>query len=135
VQGFGYFGIYLTGDAHLVEYIHARSNGSTGIAVASSADNAGSIAQFNTAQRNGGHGLYLDKGIARHNVGDVNGGSGIVVMTGSATNNVATRNVGRGLFLGAKAGYFDNMLDANGAGQVIGGKNMGRNLCGTVTCP
>jgi hypothetical protein len=135
VQGLGATGIFLNGDAHLVEYIHARSNGGNGITIGSSADNAGSIGQFNTAQRNGGAGLFLTKGIARHNVADVNGDSGILVVTGSVTNNVATRNRVNGLALGPSVTYFDNMLDANGFGQVAGGKNMGRNLCGTVTCP
>ena len=135
IQGLGRFGISITGDSHLIEYIHARSNGGTGIDIVSSADDAGSIVQFNTAQRNGGYGLFLSKGIARHNVADVNGNAGIRLIKGSVTNNVATRNGFYGLDLGARVAYFDNMLDANGTAQVNGGFNMGRNLCGTVPCP
>ena len=135
VQGFGKLGIYVIGDSHLIEYIHARSNGGVGIAIEISADNAGSIVQFNTVQRNGDHGLFLSKGIARHNVADVNGASGIVVVTGSVTNNVATRNRFVGLSLGVKGAYLENVLDENGGGPVAGGVNMGRNLCGTVLCP
>ena len=135
IQGLGGSGVFLVGDSHLIEYVHARSNGLDGIIIVASADSAGSIAQFNTTQRNGHEGLYLTKGIARHNVADVNGTTGIVVITGSASNNVATRNFGWGLGLGTNVAYFDNMLDANGQANVAGGRNLGRNLCGATPCP
>jgi hypothetical protein len=135
IQGMGYRGVELTGDSHLIEYIHARSNGVDGIVIEQSADAGSSIVQFNTVQRNGEAGIRLVRGIARHNVADVNGYVGIRLFTGSAVNNVATRNGLYGMGLSSTASYFDNVMNGNGVRHVDGGTNMGRNLCGTVPCP
>jgi hypothetical protein len=83
IQSMGFAGIFLQGDGHLVENIHARSNGKAGIAISQGADKEGSIVQNNTAQRNGHFGIGVDRGLVSHNVADVNG-TGISLGDGSA---------------------------------------------------
>jgi hypothetical protein len=148
VQGMGGRGILLQGDSHLVEYVHARSNGLGGIGVVSSQDVGGSIVQYNTVQRNGplffssfpvprGFGIYVGRGIASHNVADVNY-LGILVQAGTASYNVSTRNAGGGLVLGDKASYIGNtMIDNTGLDGDVpsGGHNLGQNLCSNAVCP
>jgi hypothetical protein len=140
VQGMGLAGIFLTGDSHLVEYMHVRSNGSGGLAVFSSRDQAGSIVQNNTAQRNGGDGIQVTRGLVSHNVADVNG-NGIRILVGSVSSNVVTRNVGTGLILLGNpfqgGNYIGNMANGNFVDVNVSGAwvNQGQNICGTVACP
>ena len=126
IQGMGRRGVFLIGDSHLVEYLHARSNGTGGILIEPSQDAGSSIVQNNTAQRNGGMGIRLGRGIARNNVADVNV-YGIDQGYGTASNNVATRNVISGL-TPYNSSFFGNTLSDNGT-NVAGGINMGQNLC------
>lgn len=138
IQGLGGTGIVLRGDSHLVEYVHARSNGGSGILVASPTvpDLGNSIVQNNTAQRNGGYGIFLSCGAARHNVADTNKLSGILVNIGSASNNVSTHNGDVGAYLfGTTTSYIGNVFRANANGHVSGGVNLGQNLCGDSECP
>ena len=133
IQGMGNSGIFLKGDSHLVEYMHVRSNGGNGIVIDPSADPGSSIAQHNTAQRNASYGIFLHRGSVSHNVADVNN-IGIQVLVGTASYNVVTRNVLLGISLATGASYFGNTLNGNGT-HVVGGKNLGQNLCGTTVCP
>ena len=134
IQGMGRFGINLKGDEHLVEYLHVRSNGGSGIEISASADSGSSIAQYNTAQRNGGRGIGVERGMVRNSVADVNASHGVSIAFGSASNNVSTRNE-IGLVVQEGASYFGNVLSGNGTAVIGGGTNLGQNLCGTVVCP
>jgi hypothetical protein len=135
IQGMGAGGIELLGDSHLVEYMHVRSNGGSGITIIQSPDSGSSIVQHSTAQRNSGTGIAVTKGIASHNVADVNAGAGISVGGGGggvASNNVVTRNnVGLQVF---DASYIGNVLFGNNL-NVAGGLNLGQNMCNNVVCP
>lgn len=141
IQGMGNEGIFLRGDSHLVENMHVRSNGFGGIFIGSSNDQAGSIVQNNTAQRNGGDGIQLTRGLVSHNAVDVNK-TGILIAVGSVSYNVVTRNVNYGLFLdndpGQAGSYIGNVANQNGLRDVLafsGWLNLGQNICGTVVCP
>jgi hypothetical protein len=131
IQGMGGGGVYLSGDSHLVEYLHVRSNGGgiSGITIASSPDLGSSIVQHNTVQRNSGLGINVFRGMVRDNTVDVNLSSGISVSVGTVTNNVVTRNLA-GLNLGNGASAFGNTMRDNPSGNFIGGgANMGQNYC------
>jgi hypothetical protein len=138
VQGMGRYGIGLFGDSHVVEYIHAKSNGASGIVIFATVLNGDgpSIAQHNTAQRNGQGGIAVDSGLVSHNV--VSGNlTGILVQLGVVSSNVVTFN-GQGLLLGgnlSQASYIGNTMSFNQFGNVLGGRNLGQNLCGFVVCP
>jgi hypothetical protein len=131
IQGMGSGGILLTGDSHLVEYMHVRSNGggTAGIRITASVDAGSSIVQHSTVQRNAGLGIDVSRGAVRYNVVDVNLSSGIGVSVGSASYNVVTRNLA-GINLGSAAGAFGNVAHDNPSGNLIGGgANLGQNLC------
>ena len=132
VQGMGFSGIELSGDSNLVEYLHVRSNGKNGIVLFESLDEGSSIVQYNTVQRNGNYGIYVENGMVSHNVVSVNG-SGILLYVGIASNNVITRNANFGLLLEPNASYVSNSLINNG-GTVFSGINMGQNLCNNAVC-
>ena len=141
IQGMGGFGIVLDGDSHLVEYMHVRSNGNSGISIGQSADPAGSIVQHNTVVRNGFIGINIARGIVSHNTVDINDFQGISISIGNASYNVITRNgnfragpPSFGLVAGA-ASYFGNVLSGNIIDGVVGGTNLGQNLCGNAVCP
>lgn len=133
VQGMGSTGVNLHGDSNVVEHLHVRSNGSGGVLLAQSLDFGSSMIQYTTAQRNGGNGLFVDRGSVRHCVSDVNEAAGIWVGLGNASFNVATRN-SVGLQLGAAASYIGNVLRENST-SVSGGVNLGQNLCHPTVCP
>jgi parallel beta-helix repeat protein len=111
----------------------ASGNGGTGI------DANGGMATNNTANGNGLNGIEALGGTATNNTADGNSASGIVADT--ATNNAANRNGTYGLaFSGAGGGYANNVLNDNNGGnthsQVLGGIEMGTNICGGDTlCP
>ena len=70
-----------------------------------------------------------------------NGNAGINAQ-GNGTlvkNSVARNNKTYGIIGGSNSGYRSNVLTANNGGdlnpQVLGGVNLGENLCGTVVCP
>lgn len=131
IQGMGGGGIILTGDSHLIEYMHVRSNGGgrAGILIQASTDDGSSIVQHSTVQRNGGLGINVSRGAVRYNVVDVNLSSGIAVSVGSVSYNVVTRNLA-GINLGSGAGALGNTARDNPSGNLIGGgANLGQNLC------
>jgi len=137
-------------DLHLIEYTHVRSNGCGGILIRPSGDSVGSIVQNNAVQRNGGSnggscsplgnpgavggiGIAVLRGSVSHNIADVNVG-GIVVFVGTASYNVVTRNLTDGLDLDQTASYIGNVMNGNSA-NVVGGTNLGQNLCNNAVCP
>jgi hypothetical protein len=142
IQGMGAFGIALDGDSHLVEYMHVRSNGNSGISIGQSTDPAGSIVQHNTVVRNGFIGIHIQRGIVSHNTVDINDFQGIrIETTGNASYNVITRNgnfrtgpPSRPLAAGVGS-YFGNVISGNVLDSAVGGTNLGQNLCGNAVCP
>jgi hypothetical protein len=133
VKGMGRRGIFLTGQSHLVEYVHASDNGAVGIFIfPGNLDSGGSIAQHNTAHRNGGIGIVVDEGLVTHNIVDGNN-EGIRNQTGSASYNLISRNSALGLEQNF-ASYIGNVF-FNNAKNVSGfGVNLGQNLC-LGACP
>ena len=127
----GQDGVFLYGDSHLVEYLHVRSNGQSGISIPQSLDKGSSIVQNNTAERNSVDGIQVDRGVVSHNVTDVNF-AGIDMQNGTASYNVVTRNAAVGLNI-RSASYIGNTMDGNQS-SVVGGVNMGQNLCNNVVC-
>jgi hypothetical protein len=137
VQGMGGRGIFLLGNSHLVEYVHARSNGREGIFIfpsTSGPGGGGSIAQHNTAHQNGSIGIIVDQGLVSHNTVDRNIEGIRITGAGSASYNVVTDNVFDGLELGCCASYIGNVL-SNNSPSVTGGVNLGQNLCFNAACP
>lgn len=128
IQGLGRGGIDLRGDSHLVEQMHARSNGSTGILIAASQDEGSSVVQRSTVQRNGQLGIWLSRGLLQHNTADVNYAAGLGLSVGSAAHNTSTRNGWAGLSLGPGASAIGNVMRDNAA-NLAGGVNLGQNLC------
>ncbi len=65
-----------------------------------------------------------------------NGDDGIVATFGCLVRGNAVRsNGGYGLRLESSAGYVDNAMSLNSAGNVLSGVNMGSNACNSSTCP
>jgi hypothetical protein len=102
----------------------------------------GSTIKDNSASTNGSDGIYA--GIVSVVVNDTteeNGGNGIYVAGGgSAQGNVSRLNTLYGLYLSGatldKPSYVGNTLSKNVVGQVIGGIEIGPNLCdGSTVCP
>ncbi len=128
----------------------ADGNGSDGIGVG-----AGTVLG-NTALNNAGHGIAVGTGTVSGNTALNNGQAGIfvndtgtvsgntangnsligifVTNSGTVSGNTANNNVD-GLLLGTRTGYFDNGLANNSGSDVIGGVNLGHNLCDLVLCP
>jgi len=75
------------------------------------------------------------------NSSSFNGRNGITVsMTGVVSNNTVTGNISWGLSLAVNTvGYVGNVLNSNNGGianpQVVGGFNLGQNLCNAALCP
>lgn len=120
IQGMGADGVHLLGDSFLLEYLHVRSNGQSGLVVRA----AGVI----TGQKNA---------LVYHNTVQVNGNYGIKVAGGMITNNTISESVFEGMKFDATGGYLGNqLLNNNGGGsQIVGGINLGQNICGTAVCP
>ena len=158
VCSMGEDGIRLPGGHSLVEKIHAVDNGGTGIKVS-----VASIVSSCVAYRNGSYGISLYDGIVSGNTVKYNDDDGIhVELTGTVTGNNVIYNKGHGIFadkegtvvlrnsvsdntgfglrLGPANGYANNVLTNNNGGnanpQVLGGIEIGTNLCGSdTTCP
>jgi hypothetical protein len=136
IQGMGATGIDLTGDSHLVEQMHIRSNGLGGVFIIASNDEGGSIVQGNTVERNGGagtSGILLSRGSVHHNTVSVNW-TGINIGVGTVSDNFINRNFFRGLDGASAVSYKGNVLLGNGT-NVFSGVNQGQNLCDNAVCP
>ena len=92
---------------------------------------------------NGVNGIRLESqgGLVEGCSAHTNGNAGINAQ-GNGTlvkNSVARFNKTYGIIGGSNSGYRSNVLTANNGGdlnpQVIGGVNLGENLCGTAVCP
>ncbi len=65
-------------------------------------------------------------------------GNGIEIDDPSSllTGNMVRNNTGVGLRLGGGTSYSQNVVDSNTGGTVVGGVQMGTNVCnGNTTCP
>jgi len=130
----------------------SRQNDGRGIQAGS-----GSLVSGNTVSGNKGHGIAavtstVSENTAYFNVGDginctstcavtgntasSNGsagmGDGIEVSDGIVRGNTSGNNANRGLRLAGVAGYRENVILGNGAGAVLGGTNLGNNLCNGI---
>jgi hypothetical protein len=92
---------------------------------------------------NGFNGIRLESqgGLVEGCSAHANGNAGINAQ-GNGTlvkNSVARVNKTYGIIGGSNSGYRSNVLTANNGGdlnpQVLGGVNLGENLCGTAVCP
>ena len=92
---------------------------------------------------NGFNGIRLESqgGLVEGCSAHTNGNAGINAQ-GNGTlvkNSVARNNKTYGIIGGSNSGYRSNVLTANNGGdlnpQVLGGVNLGENLCGTAVCP
>ena len=92
---------------------------------------------------NGFNGIRLESqgGLIEGCSAHTNGNAGINAQ-GNGTlvkNSVARNNKTYGIIGGSNSGYRSNVLTANNGGdlnpQVLGGVNLGENLCGTAVCP
>jgi parallel beta-helix repeat protein len=98
----------------------------------------GSVVKGNAVHKNGQLGLNGNSGstISGNSVSD-NGFAGI--SAGGASNlqgNTVFLNTGRGIVLSSSSAYRENVLNANGVEQVLGGVNLGSNSCnGATSCP
>jgi hypothetical protein len=138
IQGMGRNGIYLWGDALLVEFMTIRSNGDTGLILYrnilnASTDQGGVIVRHNHIHLNGGTGVAAETGLITDNTVSFNG-TGISLVRGTVRQNVVMYNGGVGLALAAGVGYSDNTMSGNLVNVGLG-INLGRNICGTVLCP
>jgi hypothetical protein len=133
VKGMGRRGIFLLGDAHLVEYVHASDNADVGIFIfpGNGGSGGGSIAQHNTARHNG-IGIIVDDGLVTHNIAN-NNVVGIRNQIGSASYNMISSNFTLGLEQ-IFASYIGNVF-FNNPNNVSGGLNLGQNLCLASVCP
>jgi parallel beta-helix repeat protein len=132
----------------------ASFNGLTGILISRNSILTGNTASFNgfdgifvgdgntvvgnTASFNNNRGIFAGAGnTVTGNTASSNGNMGIFADAGSSvTGNTASLNGGSGLNLGNNTGYTNNVITGNSGGTVIGGIQMGTNLCNTsTTCP
>lgn len=104
--------------------------------------NAGSVIIGNSGSDNGGiAGIrnLAGAGVLHDNTAENNFENGIAASAGSVvTRNVTRNNEFNGLWLNAVAGYALNVVDTDSVGDatVLGGVNMGNNVCdGNTTCP
>ncbi len=135
IEGMGHRGVYLQGGAHLVEYLHVRSNGNNGLGVDPSEGQSGSVIQHNTVQRNGGFGITVYSGIVADNTINLNRGFGIYLAEGTVLHNVVAGNDQGALFLEPSVIYIGNVMNWNGKGFLGFGHNGGQNLCDSAICP
>jgi hypothetical protein len=107
-------------------------SGSDGIRVNSAVVTENTVNDFN------GNGIIsLEASVVTNNVVIDGTGDGIEINSSSLlTGNMVRNNTGVGLRLGAATGYSQNVVDSNTAGTVVGGVQMGTNICdGNTTCP
>jgi hypothetical protein len=146
----------LGGTSCLVEAVRVEANGGDGIELdhasivvdSTSHDNLGSgvkanfasVMAGNATKGNGGDGLagLFGGNVIRSNTAAGNGGSGVRASDGALVmRNLLQFNLTRNLFLNSSAGYALNVVTSSAANPttVVGGVNMGGNLCDNGPCP
>jgi hypothetical protein len=131
VSNFGY-GILLTGPHGHIQRIVATGNVQDGIY----AGYQGIVLDC-TSMKNGSGISMVQGGVVRGNTVADNQAQGVWVVGSSlVVGNSVRSNGAAGLQLDALSGYADNVLTGNNSGgaQVIGGKQLGANVCGAGPC-
>lgn len=131
VSNFGY-GILLTGPHSHIQRVVATGNLQEGIY----AGYQGVVAEC-TSTENGRGITMVQGGVVRSNTVMSNRETGVLVVQSSlVVGNTISYNGGAGLQLDALTGYADNALTGNNGGgaQVVGGKQLGANMCGMRAC-
>lgn len=158
ITGTGAFGVRLLGSHNRVEGITMRNIGFQGIRVGSHSTvkdcrafatghigisaGAAVVVVGNAVARSGNHGIFANSGVVEDNAVTFSGVDGINTAANGTPapllvrSNSSTNNLGRGLYLRPESGYADNVISGNSIGTVLGGVEMGTNLCnGNTTCP
>jgi hypothetical protein len=146
IQGMGFAGIWLSGDSFLIEYMHIRSNGESGIhTLRQVGPQLSAIIQHNNLKQNDRDGVSLyGGGAVTDNVCTENLLSGIAFLgaysgfpsMGTAARNVLTNNGTYGFYVaGGPVSYIGNVIVGNTTGPIFGGINQGQNVCGNSACP
>jgi hypothetical protein len=155
-SGNGFTGITTSSGFSLVTGNTAIHNGGTGINVfeGTASNNTangnandgiscegGSLVTDNSVSGNGSEGIKCDgPSTISNNRVTYNGSHGIDAGNSTISGDVASSNTGLGRRLYGSAGYSQNVLTGNNAGnanpQVLGGIETGVNVCATdTTCP
>jgi hypothetical protein len=136
IQGMGWSGIDMFGDSFLVENMNLRSNGADGLRARRggfSSGQEGAIVRHVNAHLNGGTGIDVEAGVVSENTASRNSASGIYLSRGTLRQNAAFFNW-IGLHLGGPVGFAGNTTYDNTT-NVVGGINLGQNVCGFSLCP
>lgn len=135
VRDMGNNGVFLGPGAH-VYGVHVFDNNGQGITAGS-----GSIVRNNIVNNNAADGIKAGpENVVIGNVSTNNGGDGIDALEScTVIDNTARSNTNYGLSL-VSSGYKGNVLNDNNGGnanpQVLGGIEIGTNVCGgNTTCP
>jgi hypothetical protein len=140
IHGMGADAVHVLGDSVRVEDLHVSDNGFSGIVVRSPGVVANAETNFivrrNNVQRNGGYGIKTYAGAITDNVITESRTVGISVQVGAGlvARNLVSGSGEWGLGLTPTVSYFGNTL-VNNVTPVVGGVNVGQNLCNTATCP
>jgi len=121
------------GDRSVVRDLRISQNGRNGVIVG-----IGSIVSRNTVSQNGNDGILAGAGsrisgntITENGLHGIDIGDDCLVL-----QNTVRQNGERGLFVGTGTGYRENVINGNALSTVLGGINMGANICnGLTTCP
>ena len=158
ITGMGNFGVRLQGLHNRVEGITVDQIGFRGINVGSHSivkdctvtatgsigisAGAAAVVVGNSVANSGNHGIFGVSGVVKDNGVTSSDADGInTAAQGSPAplliqSNSLTNNSGYGLNLRAESGYADNVISGNSTGTVLGGVEMGTNVCdGNTTCP
>lgn len=136
IQGMGYDGIFLFGDALVIENMTLRSNAGNGAQIYRSGPSiaqGGVIVRHNNMHLNGFAGIDVEMGLVTENTISQNR-YGIRIPHGLIRQNVVTYN-SIGLQFFGTAAYGDNAFWGNQQHVEPGGVNLGRNACDAALCP
>jgi hypothetical protein len=144
IERMGQDAIHLLGDNILVEYVRARNNLASGIVVRSPGNTLPGpglnpqrslILRHNTIGSHPSYGFKTFGGLITENtVTDCNTGIAVLAGGGVVTRNVVSDS-SFGLVLAPSVSYFGNTLTDNTPTNVLGGVNLGQNLCTPAPCP
>jgi hypothetical protein len=151
VRGMGGFGIELIGNSCQIDGLLVTDSGGNGIQAYCTGQVLRTI-----SRRNGDNGIHLLRGIVADSLAIGNAsagiyvtGSALVTRNGSLSNggrgvysagdssvvaNAIAGNAGSGLVVSTNTGYGQNAIRANAAPQIVGGVQMGGNVCNGAAC-
>jgi hypothetical protein len=139
VKGTGADGIKILGDQVRIEDMRIHDTGLSGIVVRGpgARQQRNAIIRGNTVERAGSYGIKVAGGLVTDNSITACADAAIQVAAGPGTvaRNVAVACEDYGLLLFGQVGYSANTLSGNGVAPVLGGINLGQNLCDAAACP